>query len=97
MALVRELELCDPQVLSPRQWAFCLPKKETKRIKQVDMCIALPTQSSTSFSVLQSRPALTSKNGFHSNGSETHGTPVPSFYNNFTKILSFEPFNRVHT
>lgn len=61
VALVRELELCDPQVLSPRQWALCLPQKETERVEQVDVCIAPPTGSSTSFSVLRARPALTSK------------------------------------
>lgn len=93
MGLVKELELCDPRVLSPGQWAFCLPQKETKRIKQVDVHTALPTQSSTSpsvlqsrpaLSVLQSRPALTSKNGFHSNGPETlflhFITILPKFY-----------------
>lgn len=61
VALVKGLELCDPQALSPRQWTFCLPQKETKGIKQVDMCTALPTDSSVAFSLLQSRPTLTSR------------------------------------
>lgn len=68
--LLSRNKLCDPQVWSPRQWAFCLPQKEDKRIQQVDLCTARPKQGSTSYSLLQSRPALTSKQGFHFNGSE---------------------------